>query len=320
MQTILNVIVPIFGLIAVGAFAARMGLLSAAVGDALARFVFVIAVPALLFRTLATSDFGNANPFGIWLAYFSAIAVTWTTATLLARRVFRKDRRTGVIAGISASFANTVFVALPTVQRAYGEDGLEPLLVILSIHLPVMMIVSTLMIERAAIQDARADPAIEPTRFSLVATVRRVGRNLLRNALVLAILGGLAWRLTGLGLEAHLDELIALLGGTAAPVALFSLGMSLVRFGLSGDLRASLSIAALSLLVMPGLVYLLGQAVGLSPLWLKAAVVTAASPAGVNAYLFATYFGSGEKLAATSILISTILSVASLALWLTLLG
>ena len=55
MQTILNVVVPIFALIAAAILAARHGPLAASVGDALAKFVFVIAVPALLFRTMATA-------------------------------------------------------------------------------------------------------------------------------------------------------------------------------------------------------------------------------------------------------------------------
>jgi predicted permease len=274
MQTILNVIVPIFSLIAIGFLMARAKLLPAATGDALARFVFVVAVPLLLFRTLATADFGAANPLLLWLAYFGAVAITWTAATLLVRRFTPSDHRRGVIAGISASFANTVFVAIPALQRAYGDAGLEPLLLIISIHLPVMMIASSLLIERAALLDARAAGTAPPS-VSLVRTLARVGKNLATSALVIGILAGAAWRLTGLELESHLDEVTRLLAGTA---------------------------------------------LALPPLWLKGAVITAASPVGVNAYLLAVHFGSGERLAATTILVSTVLSVITLSLWLIVLG
>ena len=319
MQTILNVIVPIFSLIAIGFLMAKAKLLPAATGDALARFVFVVAVPVLLFRTLATAEFGAANPFLLWLAYFGAVALTWTAGTLLVRRFTASDHRRGVIAGISASFANTVFVAIPALQRAYGDAGLEPLLLILSIHLPVMMIASSLLIERAALLDARATGAAGASA-SLGRTLARVAKNLATNALVIGILAGGLWRLTGLPLEAHLDEVARLLAGTAGPLALFSLGMSLTRYGLRGDLLSSAIVSTLSLLVMPALVYLAGTALGLPPLWLKGAVLTAASPVGVNAYLLAVHFGSGERLAATTILVSTVLSVLSLSLWLIVLG
>lgn len=319
MQDILNVIVPIFGLIAIGFFVAKAKLVSEKSSEALARFVFVVAVPVLLFRTLATSAFGEASPLLLWFAYFSAIALSWTTGSVLVRRLTGADRRTGVIAGISSSYANTVFVAIPAIQRAYGDAGLEPLLLIIAIHLPVMMIVSTLTIERAALLDAR-EAGTAPPPISTAATMKRVLRNLATNAIVLGILAGLVWRVTGLPLASHVDEVTKLLGGVAGPLALLALGMSLTRCGLSGDLLPSVIVSALSLAVMPAIVFYLGSRLGLPPLWLKGAVLTAASPAGVNAYLFAAYFQFGEKLAATMVLVSTVLSVVTLSAWLTVLG
>ncbi|MBP0614955.1 AEC family transporter [Jiella mangrovi] len=320
MQTILAIIVPIFSLIALGYAAARTGLLSAAVGEGLARFVFVIAVPALLFRTLATMSFGNANPLVLWLAYFGGVAIAWTLGTLAIRKIAGADHRTGVIAGISSSFANTVFVAIPTLQRAFGDAGLEPLLIIISIHLPVMMIASTLLVERAASLDAAvgADVVREPIPLSRL--MRRLSVNLATNPIVVGIVLGLCWRAFALPLEGPLDEVTRLLGGTAGGLALFALGMSLTRYGLRGDLVSSSLITVLSLVVMPFVVWLFAREAGLPPLWLKGAVLTAAAPAGINAYLLATYFKAGEKLAATTIMISTIASVVTLSLWLKFLG
>ena len=320
MQTILDVIVPIFSLIALGYAAARFGLLSEAVGESLARFVFVVAVPVLLFRTLATMSFGSANPVFLWLSYFGGVALAWTLATLAVRRFLGADHRTGVIAGITASFANTVFVAIPMLQRAYGDAGLEPLLIIISIHLPVMMIASTLLVERAAALDARGGADLARVPVPLGRMARRMAVNLLTNPIVVGIAIGLVWRVSGLPLEGPIDEVTRLLGGTAGGLALFSLGMSLTRYGLRGDLLAASLIAGLSLIVMPLVVWLIAREVGLPPLWLKGAVLTAAAPAGINAYLFATYFKAGEKLAATTILISTVASVVTLSVWLKILG
>lgn len=318
MQTILNVVVPIFALIGAGFLTARTGLLPVAVGDALAKFVFVIAVPALLFRTMATAAFAGANPLFLWFAYFVAVAMTWALSSVLVRRFFSTDRRTAVVAGISASFSNTVFVAIPAVDRAYGSQGLEALFLIISVHLPSMMVAATLMMERAAARDTAATDAVaEPA--SLRRTLRAVGRNLSRNAIVVGILAGLALRLSGLALPTDLDEAVRLLGGTAGPVSLFAMGMSLTRFGIRGDLGSSTLVSLLSLLLMPAIVYGLGIAV-LPPVWLKAAVITAACPAGINAFLLATHFQSGERLAATVILVSTLLAVASLSFWLAFLG
>ncbi|MER0237636.1 AEC family transporter [Fulvimarina sp. MAC8] len=319
MQTILDIIVPVFGLIAVGYLVARSKLLSDDVGQGLAKYVFVVAVPVLLFRSLSEASFGDANPGFLWLAYFGSVALAWTTGTLVIRWIAKADHRTGVIAGISASFANTVFVALPTLQRAYGDRGLEPLLLIIAIHLPVMMVASTLMVERAVQLDAKeADGGKK--REGLGALLRRTGRNLATNSIIIGIACGLVWRATGLPLTGHFDEITQLIGSTAGPTALFALGMSLTRYGLKGDILSASMIAFISLIVQPGLVWVIGTELGLTDLWLKGAVLTAAAPAGVNAYLFAAYFGTGEKLAATTILLSTILAVFTLSGWLTVLS
>ena len=52
------------------------------------------------------------------------------------------------------------------------------------------------------------------------------------------------------------------------------------------------------------------------PLWAAVATVTAAMPTCVNAYVFASRYGVGQREAAAAILLSTVLAV--LTLWLTL--
>ena len=159
-----------------------------------------------------------------------------------------------------------------------------------------------------------------PAPPSLKETGRRVLRNLLTNAIVVGILCGLAWRATGLPIEGHLDEVAKLLGNTAGPLALFALGMSLPRYGLRGDIVPAIVVSALSLIVMPALAWFFLTRLSLPVSWVRGAVITAASPLGVNAYLLAVYFKAGEKLAATATLISTVASVVTLSLWLSVLS
>ncbi|KTQ97429.1 transporter, partial [Aureimonas ureilytica] len=102
--------------------------------------------------------------------------------------------------------------------------------------------------------------------------------------------------------------------GIAGPVALFAVGFSLPRYPIRGALRAPGVITALSLLIQPLVVFLVGSLI-LPPLWLAVAVVAAASPTGVNAYLFATYFKTAEGLSATVIVVTTVVSALTLTAW-----
>jgi predicted permease len=52
--------------------------------------------------------------------------------------------------------------------------------------------------------------------------------------------------------------------------------------------------------------------------WAKAIVIAAACPTGVNAWLVASRFGTGQALASNSITLTTGLSVVTVAAWLTI--
>lgn len=149
----------------------------------------------------------------------------------------------------------------------------------------------------------------------------RVVRSFLRrvfiNPLIIGILAGLAWRFTGAPLPVLATRLSDALAGTAAPVALFAMGLSLRRFGISGNVRPALALSALKLFLMPALVLGLVWLIGLPPLTAKVAVMVAALPSGINSYLIAVQFNTGQALASNQMTIATACAVVTTAFWLT---
>lgn len=221
----LNVL-PIFVLILTGWLIVRLGYLKPAVGEALGDFVFRVAVPVLLFRTIAEADFKEGSPWPLWVAYFSGVAVTWTIGHLAATLGFGRDARMGVLAGVSSAFANTVFIGLPLVSRLVGEDGIVALSILLSVHLPVMMIAGTVMMERAERQTTGAPGQ------GIWKLMGGVARNLVRNPLVIGLAFGALFHLLGQPLGGPVKIVVDQLAGVAAPAALVSIGMALDKYGL----------------------------------------------------------------------------------------
>ena len=131
----LTIVAPVFLLIGFGYGLARTKILSMKVSEALGEFVYVVAIPILIFRTLVTADLSAGLPWALWASYFLGIACAWTLGILVIRKGFGRDARAGAIGAISAAFANTILVGLPLVAAVYGDDGLVPLLLIVSIHL-----------------------------------------------------------------------------------------------------------------------------------------------------------------------------------------
>ena len=149
MSETLSIVVAIFGLVGLGYAAARSGLLAGSVREGLTEFALKVAIPLLLFDTLATADLQGLSPWRLWAAYFVPFAIVWALSHLMIRRVFGREARAGVVAGGSAAFSNSVLIGIPLVQAAFGDAGIVYLIVIVAIHLPVMMLVSVLLNEWA---------------------------------------------------------------------------------------------------------------------------------------------------------------------------
>ncbi len=308
---IAGLVLPVFGLIGLGYVIALSGLLSEQAGDGLAQFVITIAVPVMLFRTFATATLPDVLPWALWISYFTGILVTWISADVVIRRVFKRDANGGVIAGVSAGYSNLVLICIPLTYTAFGEAGTVPLFLIIVVHLPVMMTVSTILF-------ARADGA----PLTLAGFARKIAVNLVRNPVIIGMFSGLAWRLTGLDLgTGTVATVITQLGLAAVPCALFSMGMSLKKYGIRGNIGPGAAVTALKLVLLPLVVWLMAEFVmDLPPLWVAVAVLGAANPTGINAYLFANHFGTGHGIAANAITLSTGLAVVTIGIWLTIVG
>jgi malonate transporter len=123
--------------------------------------------------------------------------------------------------------------------------------------------------------------------------------------------------MTGLELPTLAAGLVDALAGIAGPVALFAMGLGLRKFGISGNLRPALALSALKLFLMPAVALGMALLLGLSPLAAKVVVASAALPSGINSYLIATQFGTGQALASNQMTIATACAVVTTAFWLT---
>jgi len=203
-------------------------------------------------------------------------------------------------------------LGIPLVELAYGTEGLQILFFLVALHLPIMMTISTFLMEHAV----RAD-GVEQSPINFLAIGKTLLKNLLLNPIIIGIIVGVIWRFSGFGVGGLSGQVMDLLARTTGPLALFSLGMGLIKYGIKGNLVPAFGLAALSLIAMPGLVYFVGtQVLPLPPLWLKVGVLAASCPTGVNAYLFAKYFKIAQGLATNSIVLSLLGSIVTIPFWL----
>lgn len=295
------IVAPIFSLVAIGFGTTRIGLIKRETGNALSEFVFVLAIPALLFRTVAGSEYPKIDPTGYWVSYFSSLAVCWIIAQLVARKTGRGAVESAVI-GFASAQSNTVLIGIPLILRIYGEAGSVPIVLLLVVHLPVTMTIVSLLVARSAGGGSGA------SALNLI-------RSLVTHPILLAIFAGIIWRQAGLPIPSLLASILKFLGDAAAPCALIAMGMTLSSVSLRGSLALISLIAGLKLILHPVLVFLLTYYVfHLPPVFVGVAILFAACPTGVNAFLVADRYKAGEAVASGAIAVTTLLAIFSMTL------
>jgi predicted permease len=192
----------------------------------------------------------------------------------------------------------------------FGQDGFEILSLLISVHLPIMMMASIILFQIFGRDRAVPVKAMELIRDFLW--------KLLTNPLVVGIVCGLVWRAVGQPLPALASRFVDALADVASPLALFAVGLGLRKFGISGNVRPVLAAASLKLFLLPAVVLCTAWLFGLPPLTAQVAVAAASLPAGVNSYLIATQFGTGQALASSAMTLGTGAAVVTTTLWLSL--
>ena len=301
MSDTFAIVLPVFILVALGFGAARFGTLGARAGEGLTVYVFTFAVPALLIRTLAGAPLPDANPALYWLAYFAGVAVVWAAATAIGRRVFGLSGTLGAIAGFSTGQANTILMGIPLIIRTFGDAGSVPLSLLVAIHLPITMTAATLLVERT---------------LGGTGGWRGIAVKLATHPILLGIAAGVVLRVWGVILPEPVTATLKLLGDSATPCALFAMGAALAQYGLGADIRFLAALSVLKLVIHPAIVFALAHAVfGLPPVWTGVAVLFAACPSGINAYLLAERYKVGVGLTSGAIAVTTALSPISTTFW-----
>jgi hypothetical protein len=311
MNAILETILPVFGLIAVGVLAAKTNYISAAAARGLSHFVFNLAIPALLFRTVATMQLQQLSPWPLWIAIFGGIAVVWVLTAIAARGLHTLADGGGATASMSAGFGNIAMLGLPLSIAHFGPEMAVPVSLVLAVHAPVLWLAATIHIETARQGHIPSLPKL----------LRQLLDQLARNPIVIALLLGALWRATGWPLHPIPDRFLDLLGSAGVPSALVALGLSLASYSLKGQWRGIGLILAMKMALLPICVWLIATyALSMPPLWRQAAILLAAMPTGANAYLFAQRYESGEAAASGAIAAGTALSLFTTALLLFLFG
>ena len=311
MQAVLNAALPLFGLVLTGYLCGRSGMFSRVATDVLNRFAVYLALPALMFLAMSRMEPGQEGQAGFSLAFGGGIAATFALAFALSRLRGRRVAQAS-IEGLDASYGNVGFMGIPLCLLVFGPDSL-PAAVVASLFTTCTLFLFALALIEADLRGGGSGFGRAAARISL---------SLLRNPLFLAPLAGLALALAGVPLPAPVERFADLLGAAASPCALVCIGLFLAQESVAASDAPTIgALVGLKLLFQPAITAFLALHVfAVPPAWAYPAVLLGALPIGAGPFTIAKLYGLKTGVTSGAILVSHLLSVATVSLLVAWLG
>ena len=306
MLAILSIVLPVFAIILIGWAAGRSGVLPTDAVGALNGFTVRLALPVLLFQFVAEADWR-----ALWQPAFVA-AMAGGVAIVFAATLFIGPRDRGMaeraVEALAAAYANTAFLGIPIAQALFGTVGLAAAVIASLLTVCIAFAFAILLVEIDLHREKGAGPAA-------LAVLASLGRN----PMIVGPAAGALWALTGVALPDPVHRIAALIGGTASPVALVTIGLFLAETRLPAHGRraptaATAPLILLKLIGQPLATFALVMAFGVPARWGAAAILIAALPTGTGPFMLARLYERDAALIARVILITTLLSAATIPL------
>jgi predicted permease len=314
MEAIINVVLPVFAIIASGWLCGRIGLLGDGASQALNGFTYYAALPALFFGAMATAPLRETFNLPFIVDYMGAVVALSLLTWLIAARLFpgRTDQSRGDQLGLqnmAANFSNTGYMGIPLLLTAFGEAGKLPAVISTVLNGAIVM-----PFYIAVVEYNRSDAAHRVQVFA------DAGLGVIKSPLVISAVLGILWSGLGLPVPAFLSQFCNILGSAAPPAALFAMGLFMVGKSFRGDRAEIALLTVFKLAVHPLLALGMLVLIPLPKIWSDSLLVLAALPTGSLVFVLSNLYGVYTQRSTGVIIASTFVSVVTLSLLFNLLG
>jgi predicted permease len=295
---ILNIVLPVFLVIALGTLLRRLELIDAAFLRQTNRLVYYVCLPLLLFYKIGTADFGQNFNLALVAATIGAVATVFLlTYGWAALRGYPPAVR-GVFSQ-GAFRGNIAYIGLAIALNAYGETGLTRAGILMGFLVPFL----NLFAITALLWPHRGAGNEHGTRFWL--------RQFLLNPLILASAAGILWSWLALPMPVLLERSLKISSSMALPLALIAIGGGFSLQKLRGDLTLAIAASVGKLVLLPLVALLLLHLLGVTGLDLGIGVLIAGTPAATANYIMAQELHGDAELAGSIVMLSTLASAVT---------
>lgn len=298
----LNATVPVFAMIILGMLFKKIGIIDDVFASRMNKFVFLIPLPVLLFKDLATLDFNTIWDTKFVLFCFFITILCILIVTLLSFLLKNKQNQGEFIQASYRSSAALLGIAL--IQNIYGKATMAPLMIIGSVPLYNIMAVVVLSF-------------FSPERKGLSKEVwLKTIKGILTNPILIGIVVGILWSLLHLPMPTMLDKTVTSIGNVATPLGLMAMGATFNYKEALGDLKPALCASFIKLFGFCAMFLPLAIYLGFQGEQLIAILVMLGSATTVSCFVMAKNMGHTGILTSTVVMLTTIFSGFSITMWL----
>jgi malate permease and related proteins len=293
----LNVVFPLTGLISLGYLARRFRLVQSEVLEGMNQLVFKLLLPAALMRSILRIDFSESIDLSVFVLALVLMSGLILVAMPLVERVEHDPRRQAVL--VQGTFrSNFILFGLPIATAYYANIGIIALM--LALMVPIINLYAILVLEHYRNRGA---------------TLNKVFLKILMNPLFLGSAAGGLIVLSGIMLPQPVLRLVDYVADMATPLALLTLGGLFSLRSVHKNLKPTLILTGLKLIVVPLIAIGLGLALGLRQRELMGLLLLFGSPVAVSSYSMAVAMDCDGELANHLVVTTTLFSLVSFVIW-----
>jgi len=311
LSVIVLALVPVAFVILLGFLAGRFGVINPDRSRVLAALALDFCLPALLFAATAVMTLAELENWQFFLGIAIGLLSIYAAALALSLTAFRRSTAASSLQALNSAFPNMAFMGVPVLTAVIGNSAVLSVVIGNLVSSFVLLPLTLTLLESGKSRKKPVDGAIAADQPAGVAMVLKSLLQAVKQPLVWAPLVGIALAVLQVPMPDIATKSLNLIGTATSGVALFALGLVLSGQRLHVGI-AALANTAFKMLAQPAVMLLLAILLGVTGVSRREMILLGALPTASMTAMFAVQYDVYVAESDATILLSTILSLATL--------
>jgi len=295
-----NAVIPFLFYITFGYTMKVKGVVTEEFLQKLNKMIFRLFYPFMTFYNIYKADASSLPSPKLMVFAGASILILEVILVLIVPRIVKENPKRGVI--IQAIYrSNFILFGLPLTLSVFGDSASSVAAMLITIVTTIYNTTSVVILEMFNTKGKTS--------------AKDILLNVAKNPLLQGAVVGLAFFFCGIKLPNCLIKPISEFSNMTSPLALFVLGGTMQFSAISGNLKYLVPTLGFKLVALPAIILSISYAIGLRGVELFLMLALYGTPVAAASYPMAQNMGGDGELAGEFVVISTVVSTATLFCW-----